>query len=64
MKENIHIFIKKVTTSEKEEVMMDAIHKTITMACLEYDMTPVQVVGCLDIIKGEYKQQYWDTKNG
>ncbi len=53
---------KLIHQIEKEEVLLDAIYKTILLTSMEYDLTIGQVCGCLDIIKSEYKNLYFVQK--
>jgi len=59
-----YLNIEKMSCSEKEEILMNGIAKTIEITCMEYDLTYAEVIGCLNIIRGEYQQLYWDINNG
>ena len=43
---------------EKQEVLLDALHKTIDNINYEYEFTCIQVVGALEIIKHEFVDKY------
>ena len=49
---------KTIRNTEKEEILMDAIDKTITNTSMEYELTYQQVIGCLETIKEEYRDRY------
>jgi len=55
--------IKLIENDEKEEVLMDAIAKTIQITCMEYDITSQQIIGCLHTITTEHQALYHRKRN-
>ena len=53
---------KLVGQDQKNEILMDAVHKTCLNVSMEYDLTFPQICGCLDIIKSEYKKLYFKKR--
>ncbi len=51
--------IKQLTMHEKSEILMDAIYKTIKNTQMEYDFNDANIIGCLDIVKGDFKREYF-----
>ncbi len=45
-------------TGEKEEILMDALDKTISNYCMEYNLGYAQILGCLEILKAETLKKY------
>ena len=40
---------------------MDALDKTISNYCMEYDMGYAQILGCLEILKSETLRKYCEN---
>lgn len=53
--------VKTISEYQKEEVLMNALDKTISNALMEYELTFGQIIGCLEIVKTEFIRKYWDA---
>ena len=54
--------IKAISIYEKDEVIINAVHKTIVNISLEYDVSIPQINGCLDVVKCELEGQYFNAR--
>ena len=53
MNDNLNFYI-----GEKEEILMDALDKTIGNYSMEYDLGYASILGCLEILKAETIKKY------
>ena len=54
--------IEALTIYEKDEILMNAIHKTILNVSLEYQISIPQICGCLDIVHSQMQGQYFQAR--
>lgn len=55
---------EQMSSGEKEEVIYDALHKTITNLTMEYDLSYGQIIAGLEIVKGEFIREYEKERFG